>query len=85
MAANNALIVTDINFDTIKSNLQSYLSSQNEFKDYDFEASGMQEIINLLAYNTYYNSIYTNFVANEMFLDSALIRNNVVARAKMPS
>ena len=83
MAANNALIVTDINFDTIKSNLQSYLSSQNEFKDYDFEASGMQEIINLLAYNTYYNSIYTNFVANEMFLDSALIRNNVVARAKM--
>ena len=83
MAANNALLVTDINFDTIKGNLQSYLSSQSEFQDYDFESSGMQTIIQLLAYNTYQNAIYTNFVSNEMFLDSALIRNNVVSRAKM--
>jgi YHS domain-containing protein len=83
MAANNALIVTDINFDQIKGNLQAFLSSQTQFKDYDFEASGMQTILHLLAYNTYYNSIYTNMVANEMFLDSALIRNNVVSRAKM--
>ena len=83
MAANNALLVTDINFDQIKDNLQAYLSSQSEFQDYDFESSGMQTIIQLLAYNTYYNSIYTNFVSNEMFLDSALIRNNVVSRAKM--
>jgi len=83
MAANNALIVTDLNFDTIKANLQTFLSSQNEFKDYDFEASGMQTILHLLAYNTYYNSIYTNMVSNEMFLDSALLRNNVVSRAKM--
>ena len=82
MAANNALLVTDINFDTIKGNLQSYLSSQSEFQDYDFESSGMQTIIQLLAYNTYQNAIYTNFVSNEMFLDSALIRNNVVSRAK---
>ena len=83
MAANNALLVTDINFDQIKANLQTYLSSQSEFQDYDFESSGMQTIIQLLAYNTYYNSIYTNFASNEMFLDSALIRNNVVSRAKM--
>jgi hypothetical protein len=83
MAANNALIVTDINFDTIKGNLQAYLSSQSEFQDYDFESSGMQTIIQLLAYNTYYNSIYTNFASNESFLDTALIRNNVVSRAKM--
>lgn len=83
MAANNALLVTDINFDQIKGNLQAFLSSQTQFKDYDFEASGMQTILHLLAYNTYYNSIYTNMVANEMFLDSALIRNNVVSRAKM--
>lgn len=82
MAANNALLVTDINFDTIKGNLQSYLSSQSEFQDYDFESSGMQTIIQLLAYNTYQNAIYTNFASNEMFLDSALIRNNVVSRAK---
>ena len=83
MAANNALLVTDINFDTIKGNLQTYLSSQSEFLDYDFESSGMQTIIQLLAYNTYYNSIYTNFASNESFLDTALIRNNVVSRAKM--
>jgi hypothetical protein len=83
MAANNALIVTDINFDTIKGNLQAYLSSQSEFQDYDFESSGMQTIIQLLAYNTYYNSIYTNFASNESFLDTALLRNNVVSRAKM--
>ena len=83
MAANNALLVTDINFDTIKGNLQAYLSSQSEFEDYDFESSGMQTIIQLLAYNTYYNSIYTNFASNESFLDTALIRNNVVSRAKM--
>ena len=83
MAANNALLVTDINFDTIKGNLQSYLSSQSEFQDYDFESSGMQTIIQLLAYNTYQNAIYTNFVSNEMFLDSALIRNNVVSHAKL--
>ena len=83
MAANNALIVTDVNFDTIKANLQSYLSSQSDFQDYDFEGSGMQTIIQLLAYNTYQNAIYTNFVSNEMFLDSALVRNNVVSRAKM--
>jgi len=83
MAANNALLVTDINFDTIKGNLQAYLSSQSEFQDYDFESSGMQTIIQLLAYNTYYNSIYTNFASNESFLDTALIRNNVISRAKM--
>ena len=83
MAANNALLVTDINFDTIKGNLQGYLSSQSEFQDYDFESSGMQTIIQLLAYNTYQNAIYTNFVSNEMFLDSALIRNNVVSHAKL--
>ena len=83
MAANNALLVTDINFDQIKANLQAYLSSQSEFQDYDFESSGMQTIIQLLAYNTYYNSIYTNFASNESFLDTALIRNNVVSRAKM--
>jgi len=83
MAANNALIVTDIDYDKIKNNLQSYLSSQTDFQDYDFESSGMQTIISLLAYNTYYNSIYTNMASNESFLDTALIRNNVVSRAKM--
>lgn len=82
MAANNALIVTDIDYDKIKSNLTAFLSNQTDFQDYDFESSGMQTIISLLAYNTYYNSIYTNMASNETFLDTALIRNNVVSRAK---
>jgi hypothetical protein len=82
MAANNALIVTDLDYDKIKSNLTAFLSNQTDFRDYDFESSGMQTIISLLAYNTYYNSIYTNMASNETFLDTALIRNNVVSRAK---
>ena len=83
MPANNALKVTDINFDSIKSNLKTYLSSQSQFNDYDFEGSAMATIIDLLSYNTYMNSVYANFVGNEMFLDSAILRDNVVSRAKM--
>lgn len=82
MAANNALKITDINFDGIKQNLRDYLSSQSELKDYDYDSSTIQTLLNLLAYNTYYNSIYLNMVANEMYLDSAQIRSNVVSRAK---
>jgi hypothetical protein len=82
MAANNALKITDINFDGIKQNLRDYLSSQTELQDYDYDSSTVQTILNLLAYNTYYNSIYLNMVANEMYLDSAQIRANVVSRAK---
>lgn len=83
MAANNIIKVTDLDFDTIKTNLTSFLSSQAEFKDYDFEASTMQVLLNLLAYNTYYNSFYLNMIGNEMFLDSATQRSSVVSRAKM--
>lgn len=82
MAANNAIKVSDINFDQIKTNLKSFLSDQNEFSDYDFESSTMSVLLDLLAYNTYYNSFYLNMVGNEMFLDSALLRNSVVSRAK---
>ena len=83
MAANNALKISDINFDAIKSNLRDFLSSQNELKDYDYDSSTIQTILNLLSYNTYYNSFYLNMVANEMYLDSAIIRDNVISRAKM--
>lgn len=82
MAANSALRVTELDFDTIKTNLKAFLSSQSEFKDYDFEGSSMSVILDLLAYNTHYNAFYLNMVSNEMFLDTALLRNNVVARAK---
>lgn len=83
MPANSALRVTDINFDGIKQNLRDYLSSQTELQDYDYDSSTLQTLLNVLAYNTYYNAFYTNMIANEMFLDSAIIRNNVVSRAKM--
>ena len=83
MAANTQLNITGTNFDDIKLNLKSYLKSQTDFKDYDFETSTMGVLLDLLSYNTYYNAVYLNQVANEMFLDSAIIRNNVVSRAKM--
>ena len=83
MPANNALLLSDIDFDDIKSNLQTFLSNQSELGDYDYESSTLQTLINLLAYNTYMNSYYLNMVGNEMFLDSAQIRSNVVSRAKM--
>ena len=82
MAANNAIRVSDINFDQIKSNLKAFLSDQNEFSDYDFESSTLSVLLDLLAYNTYHNAFYLNMVGNEMFLDSALLRNSVVSRAK---
>lgn len=83
MPANNALLLSDINFDDIKSNLKTFLSNQTELGDYDYESSTMQTLLNLLAYNTYMNSYYLNMVGNEMFLDSAQIRSNIVSRAKM--
>jgi len=83
MAANNALQLSSINFDGIKSNLKAFLQNQTELEDYDYESSTMQILLNLLAYNTYMNSYYLNMVGNEMFLDSAQIRTNVVSRAKM--
>ena len=83
MAANNVIKLTDINYDEIKNNLRDFLSNQSELQDYDYTSSTMQTLLSLLAYNTYTNNFYLNMVSNEMFLDSAQIRNNVVSRAKM--
>ena len=83
MAANNVLQLSGINFDDIKDNLKNFLSSQKELEDYNYDSSTMQILLNLLAYNTYQNNFYLNMVANEMFLDSAQIRANIVSRAKM--
>ena len=82
MAANSVIRVADINFSDIKTSLRDYLRSQTVFNDYDFESSGLSYLLDILAYNTYHNSIYANMVANESYLDSALLRNNVVSRAK---
>jgi len=74
--------ITELDFDEIKSNLKTFLTKQNEFTDYDFEGSGMAVLLDLLAYNTHYQSVYANMLANEMFLDSADLRNSVVSHAK---
>ena len=75
MAVNNKrLSVTELDFDDIKTNLKVFLKAQNEFKDYDFEGSGMSVLLDTLAYNTHYLGFNANMVANEMFLDSASLR-----------
>ena len=81
--ASNKLTVSDLDFDNVKSNLKTFLQSQSEFQDYDFEGSGFAVLLDLLAYNTHYLGFNANMVANEMYLDSADIRKNVVSLAKM--
>jgi len=76
------LSVTDLDFDTIKGNLKTFLKQQDQFTDYDFEGSGMSVMLDVLAYNTHYNAVYANVLANEMFIDSADLRNSVVSHAK---
>lgn len=76
------LNVTELDFDSIKTNLKNYLRQQSEFQDYDFEGSGLNILLDVLAYNTHYNAYYLNMVANESFMDSALLRNSVVSHAK---
>ena len=75
--------VAELDFDTIKTNLKTFLKAQSEFSDYDFEGSGLSVLIDLLAYNTHYNGVYTNLAVNEMFLDSASKRASVVSLSKM--
>ena len=80
--ASKKIAVTDLEFDSIKSNLKTYLKSQTTFQDYDFEGSGMDVLMDILAYNTHYMGYYANMVANEMFMDSASLRESVVSHAK---
>lgn len=82
MATNKNITTTELDFDNIKSNLKTYLSGQDKFKDYDFEGSGLSVLLDVLAYNTHYNALYTNLAVNESFLDSANKRSSVVSRAK---
>lgn len=80
--ANNALRVSELNFNTIKSSLKEYLKGKPEFTDYNFEDSTISTILDVLAYNTYHNSFYLNMIGNEMFLDTTTIRESAVSRAK---
>jgi hypothetical protein len=76
------LRVTELDFDTIKQNLKNFLKQQSEFTDYDFDGAGLSILLDILAYNTHYNAYYLNMVANESFLDTALLRDSVVSHAK---
>ena len=74
--------VSNLDFEQIKVSLKEYMRSQSEFTDYDFEGSALATLIDTLAYNTYYTAFNTNMVVNELFIDSATLRDNVVSIAK---
>jgi hypothetical protein len=78
----NRLRVTELDFDTIKNNLKAFLKQQSEFTDYDFDGAGLNILLDILAYNTHYNAYYLNMVANESFLDTAILRESAVSHAK---
>ena len=74
--------LANLDFTEIKTALKEYLRAQSDFTDYDFEGSALSNLLDLLAYNTYYTAFNTNMVVNELFIDSATLRDNVVALAK---
>ena len=76
------LDISTLDFDQVKANLKTFLGQQDEFRDYDFEGSGMSVLLDVLAYNTHYLGYNANMLANEMFLDSADLRSSVVSKAK---
>lgn len=80
--ANSSLILTSLDFDTLKQNFKTYLSSQSVFQDYNFDASNISVLLDVMSYNSYLNSFYLNMVASEMFLDSAQKYDSVVSHAK---
>ena len=81
--AQHKLKISDLDFDQIKINLKTFLQSQTEFQDYDFEGSGLSILLVVLSYNTHYLSYIANMSTNELYLDSADIRKNIVSLAKM--
>ena len=76
------LNVTELDFDDIKTNLKTFMRNQDSFSDYDFEGSGINALLDVLAYNTHYLAMNVNMAANEMFLDTASLRESVVSHAK---
>src|SRR5687768_15380794 len=79
---NRKISTSELDFDGIKTSLKEFLKGQDQFSDYDFEGSSLSILLDLLAYNTHYNALYTNLAVNEAFLDSASKRNSVVSHAK---
>ncbi len=80
--ANSSIVLTQLDFDSYKDSLKTFLRSQDRFKDYDFDGSNLSVLLDVLSYNTYQNAFYLNMVSNEMFLDSAKLRDSVISHAK---
>jgi len=78
----NNINISDLTFEGIRDSLIEYMKSQETFKDYNFEGSGIRTIIDLLAYNTFYYGYYSNMIANEMFLDTAKLENSMISLTK---
>ena len=82
MAANTSISLVNLDFDTLKASLKTYLKNQSLFQDYDFDGSNMSVLLDILSYNSYLNTFYLNMVASEMFIDSAQLRNSIISIAK---
>lgn len=82
MPANSSISLVNLDFDTLKASLKTYLTNQSLFQDYDFDGSNMSVLLDILSYNTYLNTFYLNMIASEMFIDSAQLRNSVISIAK---
>lgn len=80
--ANTSIELVGLDFQNIKTNLKTYLKNNTSLKDADFEGSNLNVLIDLLSYNTYLNSFYTNMVASEMFIDTAQLRDSIISHAK---
>ena len=81
-SANSTLRSTGLAYDTIRSDLVNFLSTQTDLQDYDYTDSAIANLLDILAYNTYLNSFYTNMAVNEAFLDTAKLKSSVISRAK---
>lgn len=82
MAITSNIQIVPLDFDAIRADLKRYLQAQTEFQDYNFEGSSLALLLDILAYDAYYHGWYTNFAVNEVFLQTAQVRNSVVAAAK---
>jgi hypothetical protein len=80
--ANNSISLVNLDFDTLKSTLKTYLKNQSQFADYDFDGSNMSVLLDILTYNTHLNAFYMNMAVSEMFLDSAQLRNSIISKSK---
>ena len=82
MAANGFITTAELNFDTYRANLKTYLQSQPQFTDYNFDGSNFSVLLDVLAYNTYLNAFYMNMIGSEMFLDTSTLFESAYSHAK---